>query len=171
MAICPRSLIGAACLGFAACYALCLLLASLVWRWRSAHQRRILAAAGRQRPPVWLLLMQRRLRAHRLICNRAVFGIACSGAFDETTLLQILARLPSGITEIYLHPTLATEGAPGAELAALTSGRVGDALARCQIARGGYQDLRAASAIRFANEQTLARTEGAPGPVPRGFLG
>ncbi len=138
--------------------------------WFAARQGPVaLAASVALRP--WLLLMQRRLRAQRLICNQAVFGIACSGAFDETTLLQILARLPSGITEIYLHPTLAPEGIPGAELAALTSGRVRDAVARCQIARGGYQDLGAASGIRFANEQTLARSEGAPGPVPRGFLG
>jgi len=98
----------------------------------------------------WLALMKRRLRSAGVTHNDRVFGIASSGSMDETRLLQILARLPPGITEIYLHP--ATESghaiAPsmGAyrhadELAALLSPRVRAAVSAAGIWRGGYRDV------------------------------
>ena len=69
---------------------------------------------------------------------------------DEAKLLNILARLPSGLTEIYLHPATATDGPLTAsmqdyrhadELAAILSPRVRAALERCGIVRGGFTDL------------------------------
>jgi chitin disaccharide deacetylase len=98
----------------------------------------------------WLTLMKRRLRSAGVMHNDQVFGIAFSGSMDEARLLQILARLPSGITEIYLHP--ATESghaiAPSMgtyrhadELAALLSPRVRAAVAAAGVCRGGYRDF------------------------------
>ncbi len=105
----------------------------------------------------WLALMRRRLDAAGLERNDQVFGIAASGAMDEATLLSILARLPGGATEIYLHPaTLAgcaivdtmTGYRHTDELAALLSPRVAAAIDHCGAARGGFLDLAAAGKLR-----------------------
>jgi chitin disaccharide deacetylase len=70
-------------------------------------------------------------------------------AMDEAALLAVLARLPSGITEIYLHPATVSGGAIAAsmngyrhadEFAALLSPRVRAAVAAAGIERGGYAD-------------------------------
>ena len=69
---------------------------------------------------------------------------------DETALLEILARLPPGVTEIYLHP--ATESGPAIaasmrsyrhadELKALLSPRVKAAVAAAGVSQGGYGDV------------------------------
>lgn len=98
----------------------------------------------------WVGLMQARLRAAGIACNDQVFGIAGTGRLDEAALLEILAKLPAGVTEIYLHPALDT-GAPiastmseyrhSAELAGLLSSRVAAAVAATGAACGGYRDL------------------------------
>lgn len=99
----------------------------------------------------WLGRMRRRLRASGMICNDQVFGLACSGRLDKTTMLAILARLPAGVTEIYLHPAVATSGPitksmrsyrHSDELAALLDPAVANAVAASRAARGGYADLR-----------------------------
>lgn len=105
----------------------------------------------------WLARMQRRLQALGIACNDQVFGIAASGSLDEEVLLRILARLPPGATEIYLHPALHT-GAPITpsmqhyrhcdELAALLSSRVRAAIAASGARCGGYRDLLQARARR-----------------------
>ena len=98
----------------------------------------------------WITLMKRRLRAAGAVHNDHIFGIAASGAMDEARLLEVLARLPSGVTEIYLHP--ATESgrciAPSmseyrhaGELAALLSPRVRAAVAAAGVELGGYADI------------------------------
>jgi hypothetical protein len=94
--------------------------------------------------------MKARLRAGGIAFNDQVFGIAGSGRLDEAALLDILAKLPTGVTEIYLHPAVDT-GAPiastmsdyrhSAELAALLSSRVAAAVAATGAARGGYRDV------------------------------
>jgi chitin disaccharide deacetylase len=102
----------------------------------------------------WLALMRQQLRARGVTHNDQVFGIACSGGLDEATLLAILARLPQGTTEIYLHPAVAASGGQPAcaaplpsgyrgteELRALTSPRVRAALAATSAVRGGFADL------------------------------
>jgi hopanoid biosynthesis associated protein HpnK len=100
----------------------------------------------------WLALMKRRLRGHGVIHNDSVFGIACSGSMDEVTLLAILAKLPPGATEIYLHPggpappagMSATTQSDTGELQALTSRQVHAALKSTNAMCGGFADLIAA---------------------------
>jgi len=65
----------------------------------------------------WIRLMKHRLRSARVLYNDQIFGVAASGAMDEAKMLEIVARLPPGVTEIYLHP--ATES--GSEIAASMS--------------------------------------------------
>jgi hopanoid biosynthesis associated protein HpnK len=104
----------------------------------------------------WVALMKRRLRVAKMPHNDRIFGIAASGCMDEETLLAILARLPPGVTEIYLHPATESGTAIAStmasyrhadELAALLSPRVRGAIAAIAatgIGRGGYVDaLRA----------------------------
>jgi chitin disaccharide deacetylase len=101
----------------------------------------------------WNALMKRRLRAARMLHNDRIFGVAASGAMDEETLLAVLARLPAGITEIYLHPATLSGSAIAPsmngyrhadEFAALLSPRVRAAVAAAAVERGGYADaLRA----------------------------
>jgi hopanoid biosynthesis associated protein HpnK len=98
----------------------------------------------------WVALMKARLRAGGISYNDHVFGIASTGRLDEAVLLDILARLPAGVTEIYLHPAAhsATPITPSMshyrhtdELAALLSARVAAAVAASGAIRGGYRDL------------------------------
>jgi len=99
----------------------------------------------------WLANMRRRIHAHGMICNDQVFGIACSGQMDRLRLISILERLPGGVTEIYLHPAVAT-GVPitpsmaayrhSEELEALLDPAVRQAQADSQAVCGGYADLR-----------------------------
>jgi chitin disaccharide deacetylase len=102
----------------------------------------------------WIALMKRRLRAARMLHNDRLFGVAASGAMDEAKLLTILARLPPGITEIYLHP--AVQSGPviadsmaryrhADELAGLLSPRVRAAVASGEFGHGGYADLARAA--------------------------
>jgi chitin disaccharide deacetylase len=110
------------------------------------------AALGCSLLAPWIAIMKRRLRTARVRHNDHLFGLAASGAMDEATLLAILARLPSGVTEIYLHP--ATESgaaiAPSMreyrhadELAALSSPRVRETIAAINLGHGGYADAPA----------------------------
>jgi hopanoid biosynthesis associated protein HpnK len=109
--------------------------------WHSKLSRGLLAP--------WLMLMKHRLRAAGILHNDRIFGIAASGAMDEARLLAILARLPRGITEIYLHPaTLSgaiaasmSDYQHAAELEALLSPRVRAAVEAPDIRRGGYSDM------------------------------
>jgi hopanoid biosynthesis associated protein HpnK len=93
--------------------------------------------------------MKLRIRSAGLLHNDWVFGVAGSGAMDEATMLQILARLPPGITEIYLHPAAQSGEAIAAsmaayrhsdELAALLSPRVRAAVLGAGVTLGGYCD-------------------------------
>lgn len=98
----------------------------------------------------WLAIMRRRLRAARIAHNDQVFGMADSGAMDEARLLEILGRLPEGVTEIYLHPAVESGAAIAAsmsgyrhaqELAALLSPRVRAAVGACGAATGGFRQI------------------------------
>jgi hopanoid biosynthesis associated protein HpnK len=94
--------------------------------------------------------MKYRIRAAGLFHNDRVFGIAMSGAMDEGTMLEVLARLEPGVTEIYLHPasqsgSLISPSMPAyrhsEELAALLSPRVRAAVQATGIKLGGYSDV------------------------------
>lgn len=98
----------------------------------------------------WVALMKARLRAGGIAYNDRVFGIASTGRLDEDVLLDILARLPAGVTEIYLHPATQSQSpiTPAmshyqhtAELAALLSDRVATAVTATGAVRGGYRDF------------------------------
>jgi hopanoid biosynthesis associated protein HpnK len=95
--------------------------------------------------------MKYRIRAAGILCNDHIFGIAGSGAMNEPLLLDVLARLPGGVTEIYLHPAIESGSAiaasmasyrHGDELAALLSPRVRAAIRALEINRGGYGDVQ-----------------------------
>jgi chitin disaccharide deacetylase len=98
----------------------------------------------------WFALMRYRLRQAGMDCNDQIFGLTHSGAMDEPRLLRILAALPPGVTEIYLHPgtTSGTAISPAMagyrhrdELQALLSPAVRAALSDPTIQRGGYADI------------------------------
>lgn len=111
------------------------------------------AAVARVLIRPWVSLVKHRLRRAGLFHNDHVFGIASSGAMNEDVLLQIIARLPAGVTEIYLHPAATHQAIAssmadyrhGDELAALLSPRVRAAIAAAGVECGGFRDfLRAA---------------------------
>ncbi len=97
----------------------------------------------------WVALMKARLHAAAITHNDRIFGIAASGVMDESKMLQAIDRLPTGVTELYLHP--ATAGSivspsmrryrHGDELAALLSPRVRAAIVAAKIGHGGYADV------------------------------
>jgi chitin disaccharide deacetylase len=98
----------------------------------------------------WVALMKARLRAAGITHNDQVFGLANTGQVDENTLVDILAKLPPGVTEVYLHPAVDTQGPitstmseyrHSAELAALLSPRVASAVAATGATLGGYGDI------------------------------
>jgi hopanoid biosynthesis associated protein HpnK len=98
----------------------------------------------------WVVLMRRRLRAHGIVYNDRLFGIARSGSLDEAALVELLENLPPGVSEIYLHPATHTQTPlslstrryrHAEELYALLSTRVREVLAHADLMRGGYLDI------------------------------
>jgi chitin disaccharide deacetylase len=99
----------------------------------------------------WLALMRLRARRAGLASNDYIFGLNEAGALTEARILQILADLPEGVTEIFFHPATGTfAGADHGtesfrwtdELAALTSPRVREAIERNGIHSVTYGELR-----------------------------
>jgi chitin disaccharide deacetylase len=121
--------------------------------WFAARSGNGFSVAGAALLGPWVALMKRRLRMAKMPHNDRIFGVAASGRMDEETLLAILARLPPGVTEIYLHPATESGSAIAStmaryrhadELAALLSPRVRGAIAATGVGRGGFVDaLRA----------------------------
>jgi hopanoid biosynthesis associated protein HpnK len=116
--------------------------------------RRILAAIDPQTPrhlgfttAPWAALLRNRARRVGLKMADAVFGLAWTGAMTRQRLAALIARLPPGLVEIYLHPA-ATNDFPGAakgytyveEFAALCDGECAAALRRSGYTTGGYLD-------------------------------
>ncbi len=100
----------------------------------------------------WLALMRMRLRSAGMACNDQLYGLGHTGAMDEARLLRVLATLPSGVSEIYLHPATLSGSAISAsmpqyrhrdELQALLSPAVRLALADPTLRLGGYGDIAA----------------------------
>jgi hopanoid biosynthesis associated protein HpnK len=99
----------------------------------------------------WLGRMRRRLLVEGVIINDSIFGVSCSGQLDTPRILDILARLPSGVTEIYSHPAVSAAGSiaesmkayrHAEELRALTDPLVSMAVADSGAVCGGYRDLQ-----------------------------
>jgi chitin disaccharide deacetylase len=121
--------------------------------WFAARSAGSLQGLAQAALSPWIALMKLRLRRARIFHNDRVFGMAASGAMDQAALLAILNRLPSGVSEIYLHP--ATESGAriavsmsryrhAVELEALSSPSVRSALEAVGF-RGGYLEVRLAA--------------------------
>ncbi|OGT34554.1 MAG: hypothetical protein A2W28_02260, partial [Gammaproteobacteria bacterium RBG_16_51_14] len=52
----------------------------------------------------WVARMKKRLQANAIQYNDQVYGLHDSGHMHKETLVRILANLPTGLSEIYLHP-------------------------------------------------------------------
>ncbi|HEY6147917.1 MAG TPA: ChbG/HpnK family deacetylase, partial [Thermoanaerobaculia bacterium] len=81
--------------------------------------------------PIFRWLRRRatvRLAAAGIGFAHRVYGLLATGAVDETYLLRLLPRMRGSRVELYAHPSLAEEGGGRAELDALLSPRVRDAI-------------------------------------------
>ena len=115
------------------------------------HARRARAGrAGRggASPHPFAKLLRRRLRAAGMLVPDRVHGLADSGRMTSDRLRAIVAALPPGLSEIYLHPATIDDypgHGPGyahrAELAALTDPDVRSALASAGIRTGRFADF------------------------------
>ncbi len=121
-----------------------------VMRQVAAGEKRRRAALAALLLTPWLRLLRRRLRRADLRFNEYVFGLSTTGAMDEDTLLRILAALPSGLSEVYLHPGASPPRQPGQpaatqqepELHSLTSPRVLAALQAAAIRTVSFSEIR-----------------------------
>lgn len=118
--------------------------------WRAAGEGRWRRTASAAALAPWTGLLRSRLRRARLVCNDQVFGLNDSGRMEEALVLRQLRELPEGVTEMYFHA--ATRRCPEldratpeyrheAELAALTSPRVREQIARLGLRPLSYADL------------------------------
>lgn len=98
----------------------------------------------------WAAWMKLRLHGAGIRSNDFVFGMFDSGRMTTERALGILARLPDGVTEIYFHPSTRRcpeieRTMPGylheQELAALTSGRVREAIRAAGVRRIAFSDI------------------------------
>ncbi|MDB5482690.1 MAG: cellobiose transporter [Caulobacteraceae bacterium] len=115
----------------------------------------VLRAVEPETPPtlfspmnVMARVLRARFRGAGLVTPDQVFGLRWSGAMTTLRLAGLIARLPQGLTEIYLHPAVRNNypgSAPGyryaEELAALVAPEVAVRLARSNVPRGGFLDF------------------------------
>jgi hopanoid biosynthesis associated protein HpnK len=91
--------------------------------------------------------LRRRFRCAGIAAPDQVFGLAWSGAMTFERMRGLIANLPDGLSEIYLHPATGPYpgSAPGyryqAELAALTDSRLPALLAERGALLGGFADF------------------------------
>ncbi len=104
-------------------------LASGHWLYRIAHAVIFYWLGGRARSG---------LQRHGLRHTNAVFGLLQNARVDETFVLNLLAQLPAGDSELYSHPSLDEFGH---EFDALVSPRVKAAVTAQGIQLIRYQDL------------------------------
>lgn len=98
------------------------------WGYRVSHAAVFRALSAHAEP---------RLRRAGVRVADAVFGLLQNGRMDEDFLLRLLPRLPSGLVEVYSHPTTA---GPAAEFRALTSLAVRESLRQHGHALARYSD-------------------------------
>lgn len=118
--------------------------------WQASNRRLAGKAGGALALAPWMALLRARLRRADIRSNDRIFGRGDSGTMDEATVLQLLAALPDGVTEMYFHvatrrcPELEramVDDGPERELAALTSPRVREALEGLGVRPIGFGDL------------------------------
>ncbi len=118
---------------------------------RAAAAARIICLAP------WLGLMRWRLRRAGIRCNTEVRGLADTGTMDETTVLRLIDTIDRDVTEIFLHPATATASSVMlpqpvsrhvAELSALCSAGVREALDRRGVEQCGFGDLTGSGSPR-----------------------
>lgn len=91
--------------------------------------------------------LRSRFRRAGIAAPDQVFGLAWSGAMRPERLAGLLAYLPQGLSEIYMHPAAGNYpgSAPGyeyaAEMAALIDPRMADLIATGDIRLGGFGDF------------------------------
>jgi len=97
---------------------------------------------------LWAGRLKRRLAAAGIFAPDHMFGLAWSGAMTTARLAALIARLPEGTSEIYLHPATGPGFAGAAagylyeqELAALTSTQVIDLTKEKQFRLGSFADF------------------------------
>ena len=75
-----------------------------------AEPARVMTALGVGQGPgarallAWTRLLRAQANRAGLVTNDHVFGLAWSGGMTEDRLLQLIPRLPQGLSEIYFHP-------------------------------------------------------------------
>lgn len=96
----------------------------------------------------WAHLLRRRVRAAGMLAPDQVFGLRWSGHMTTPRLAGLIANLPPGLTEIYLHPATGRYAgdAPGyqyrEEMAALMAPEVLAAARSDSLRRGGFSDFQ-----------------------------
>ncbi len=107
----------------------------------------------------WVSIMRRRLQRAGIATNDAVFGLNDTGKMDEQRILEIVERMPPGLSELYVHPASRIAGyARSEELDALLSARVREAIARQGIELVTYSGM----AFEALPSTSSARSEIAP---------
>lgn len=96
----------------------------------------------------WLGRLRRKAKARRIVTPDSVFGLAWSGDMTTERLAGLIGALPSGVSEIYLHPATADDFAGHAsgyhyrqEFEALLDPAIGEAVRASGRAVGGYADI------------------------------
>jgi chitin disaccharide deacetylase len=101
-------------------------------------------------PPLiapFAVLLRRRVRAAGLYTTDRVFGLEWTGQMTKQRLLELIRALPSGVSEIYLHPATGPYAGSASgyryrdELAALIDSDVVAACRNRLITRGGFTDF------------------------------
>ncbi len=109
-------------------------------------------ARGNAVVELWACRLRRRLAAAGIASPDRVFGLCWSGAMTTARLAGLIAHLPDGVSEVYLHPATSA-GYPGSapgylyneELAALTSLQVLDLTKKHQVLLGAFGDFLSSS--------------------------
>lgn len=90
----------------------------------------------------WLALMRWRIQRAGLWCNETIFGLGEVGCMDAGRMLDIIRRLPEGVTEVFCHPASAADDQRRQEMDALLDKEIA-ATSRAQgIELIAFRDLR-----------------------------
>jgi hopanoid biosynthesis associated protein HpnK len=112
------------------------------------------------------LLLRRRFRSAGLLVADQILGLRWSGQMTRSRLAGLIRSLPTGLTEIYLHPATGTfdSAAPGYryrdELSALMSDEAIEACRDPSVRLGGYEDFLNSHTATSAGQARGAKQSG-----------